>query len=655
MESVRFTGDVERLVSFISGPRLAYARYETALSQKFFALLDLVFADGDRIALVPWLVVDGMMLLEREYSPFIWPAHLRSLADDVVDDIEARIEPWLRSLVIARCENGAGERFFSHDSAFCGRVARAKEEGWLGATSAPSVLRDIAPHAYAARFSAERDVFVSGPGAANGAAFLAATSRVRAKLADGATAEAACIWFDLPVFSAGDVPAHDLYVGPRSAGATVETAIVLDAEPLPGERGIPLATPLPIEILVSFDLDDAPEAGRFAVRHSTRSARVSRVVTPAPTGGSSGRIALVAREDVLRVQDADSDAVSSLAAMLRDEGFSAEIVAPSHFRAERYDFVHVFGHRFARAIAPEVRAAAAAAIPIALTPYADDPQGEYVTGGAILRKLLQSCDDEGSRFEYLEALARRRLRDDDRPVEDEEATRELFAAAGVAFVTCPREDARIRSDFGFSGRTVMMPAIASSTNGAADVTWATGYADFALVTGAIAPAGNAYLVARAAASLGMPLVVCGHVTDAAYYTELRSVLGRTGIWLPAEVLGADGVRALLARARVVADASWSGHGLHRLATAICTGGSVVGSTAGYAGDVWAEAVPLADPASEASIAAALERAWNIDEAARLALLGRTVPIADPLAALVATVAGYQEAARAPDGALTQPS
>lgn len=653
MDRVRFARDPEALCAFLGAGRLGYARFETALAQKFFATVDLVFSEGGRVALVPWIVVDGPMLLERELSPFIWPAYLRGLDPDAVEEIEARIEPWLRARLIARNENGEDERFFLDDASFAQRVRYAKERGWLCAARSIRVLREIAPHAYAERF-VPGSAIVRGTGAANGAAFLAVANRETIGVLESERdVEAAKTWFDFESFRLDAPRSCDVYVGPRAFDPGSPTALLLDDVAAANERSVGVATPLPIEVMLSYDLDDAGEASRFCVRSRPRPARSSHVTVPSPAGGSGGRIALVAREDVLRVRDADSDAILALHAMLSAEGFDANIVTPSHFQCDGFDLVHVFGYRFAGAIAPQIARAAAAGIPIAVTPYADDPQGELALGTGTMRRLLQNSDDETQRSEYLHALARRRLRDEE-PVAlvDFASVTALCSAANVAFVTCAREEMRLRQAFSFAGVAVHTAAIAFPAGSGEDPSFATGYRDFALVSGAIAPEGNTYLIARAAARLGIPLVVCGDVTDAAYYPEVRAVLDRTGIWLPAKELPEAAVRSLAARARVVLDVSWSGYGLHRLATAACTGAAIVGSAAGYAGDVWGDGVHLADPASEESIAMALSAAWLAGEEHRRALVAKTVPLSDPLTALLTIVQGYQQAAKGPDTALT---
>lgn len=624
---------------------LAYARFETAFSHKYDGLIDLVFSDGRRIAVVPWLMIDGLMLLEAEVSPIIWPTPALALDPDVVDAIECRIEPWLRGRVIARFENAGDDRYFTNDPSLRELVGFAREQGWVGATASAQVLLDIAPHVYAVRFAKDARVLVAGRGAANGGALLAReASSIAIELDDDAVVQRAKQWFGIDAFTKSRPAACDLYVGPRRSVES-RTAVFLDEPADDAEVRIPIATPLPIEITVSFDLDDAAEAGAFAVRAVPRPARPSHVSVPAPTGGSGGRIALVAREDILRARDSDTEAVVSLHAMLAAEGFNAEITTPSHFHAEAYDLVHVFGWRFARAIRDEIASAVERDRPVVWTPYADDPSGELLAGLVTLPKLLQSSTDEILRYEYLEALARRRLVHDEPLPDFASDAIELAKAARVAFVTCPREEEHLRNRFKFTGQGLVLPAVASGTNTTEDATWVTGYSDFVLLASPIAPAANVYLAARGAIRAQLPFIVCGDVVDAAYYTALRAVLGRQGMWVPAGSLSEEARRSLFARAKVTVDVPWAGTGLQRLATAACAGSAIVASSSGYAADVWAESVCLADPASEESIAAAILRAWEMSDEDRRRLAARTATVADPLTVLVSTVAGYQQAAK----------
>jgi hypothetical protein len=641
-------GEHDVRARLIRAEHLVFARFETSMSHRYDGLIDLVFSDGAAYAIVPWISIDGLMLLEREFSPFTWPRWMTWLDDDQCDAIEARIEPWMRARVLARLENGSGERFFTDSNEIRGRIERAKGAGWLGAVDSRTVLEAIAPHRYAWRFARNAHVLIRGRGAIAGAALLARrASLVHAVAADAREAADARAWFGLDCFSADPVPerAWDLYVGPRQGAPAAAAAVFLDGEAVgASEVRVPIAQPLPPEIMISFDVDDAPEVRAISVAAPPREARRSALVAARIMGGSSGRVALVVREDCLRAADADTDAVIRLKQLLEQEGFAASIVVPSHLQSRDHDLIHVFGHRYAHAVIDELRSASQRGIPIVVTPYADDPRDEAHAQTHSLMAGLGATFDENQRADYLNALALRRLLATDLPADEPEApVRELFALARVCFVTCGAEETHVRQRYSFAGTVIPLPALASPLDGAADVAALVGTDDFVLAFGPVEARANQYLLARAAAAAGLPLVVCGTVVDAGYYRQMVQALGDDGMWLPPRQLTAEQQRGLLARARVAADVSWSGRGLHRLATAAAGRAALVTSSNGFGSAVWGAATVAADPASVDSIAAALRSVWDRAEALGTELAARTATVCDPFACVVSTVSGYQRA------------
>ena len=650
-DSLRPYADPSEKARIVRVEHLAYARFETTISHRVEGILDLVFESPEGTALVPWITLDGVMLMEREISPLIWPSWMRWLDPSQCDAIESRIEPWVRSRIVARLENGSGERFFDQSDALRERVAYARVAGWVCAAPSSDVLTSVAPHRYASRFASGAKALVCGAGAANGGALLTRrASSTTVVLSGDAEAQAARRWFGLDVFTAGDVArtGFDLYVGPRDPAVDARSCIELGGEMGAGALRVGIAQPLPLGIMVSFDLDDAPEVGAMWVTTPVTPGRTSSIVEPRSVGGSTGRVALVVREDFERAADADTDAVRVLSQGLEREGFAPRIVPPSHLEPADYDLIHVFGYRFAGAVVDRLDRAKALGIPIALTPYADDPEDRARTQSPNVLAALRSSFDETLRGDYLRALARGRLTSEETPPDDDlAAARRLFALAGVAFVTCAREEERIRSGFGFRGNVARATAYAHGLQGAADVAALVGTGDFVLVRGAVGGVGNQYLIARAAAACGLPLVVSGNVTDAGYYLQCAAALGDLGMWLPASWLSPEEEMGLVSRARVVADVGWSSQGLHRLATAGAAGCAIVASASGYAGDVWGNAVVTADPASLESMMSALRVAWDESAERGRALAGLTAAVCDPFATLVATVAGYQAVAGSP--------
>jgi hypothetical protein len=646
-ESLRFDSGSSDKSAIMRASNLAYARFETTISHRVEGLLALIFESPEGMAIVPWIALDGVMLMEREVSPLVWPSWMRWLDPQECDAIEARVEPWLFSRVLARLENDSGDRFFEASQALRERVSYARGAGWIGAASSNDVLSSIAPHRYAWRFSRGANALVKGAGAANGGALLSRrASSTTIVLEDTDAVNNARVWFDRDCFTA-KTPAQrwDVYIGPRDPGVDAATRIYLGGDATADELRVPIAKPLPLGIMVSFDLDDAPEIGAISVSTRAQLGRSSTIVEPQSVGGSTGRVALVVREDARAGADADTDAAEMLQAGLTREGFSPSIVTPSHFDGSAYDLVHVFGYRYAGTIIEQLEVARSRGVPIILTPYADDARDESRTQSNNVMSALAGSFDETVRGEYLTALAHRKLISSDQvPDLDLVPVLRLFELAGAACVTSAREEERIRAAFAYSGAVARVPAYAQRIAESIDVSAFVGGDDYVLVRGPLDWRSNQYLIARAAASVGLPLVVCGTVADALCYLKTCEALGELGMWLPSAGLRAEQERALVSRARVVADVSWSGAGLHRLATAAATRCALVASTNGYARDVWGDAVAMADPASVESIAGALRLAWDQSTERGLALAGITAAVCDPFAALVATVGGYQAAA-----------
>ena len=79
--------DLARLQSLMRAEHLIAARLEPVVQQRLDgATLDLIFAAGSSIAVVPLIDVDVVQFLEAEKDPLIWPGMVPQAAgDDVVD------------------------------------------------------------------------------------------------------------------------------------------------------------------------------------------------------------------------------------------------------------------------------------------------------------------------------------------------------------------------------------------------------------------------------------------------------------------------------------------------------------------------------------------------------------------------------------------
>jgi hypothetical protein len=130
---------------------------------------------------------------------------------------------------------------------------------------------------------------------------------------------------------------------------------------------------------------------------------------------------------------------------------------------------------------------------------------------------------------------------------------------------------------------------------------------YVLVHGPVESPGNQLLVARAAATLGIPIVVAGPVADPAYAELVREFAGE-GVRLIAEPsLGQ--AAALYRSAAIVADVAWMGRGHARIVEAARSGAATV-----LARTRWAD-LPIpgqwrVDPADVESVARGIGEAWD---------------------------------------------
>jgi len=610
-------------------------------------LLDLSFANDGRVVLVPFLLLHAAMLLVRETSPYIWPAWLPPLREHVALEIEERLDPWVKSLVVARFANEECFKLFGRNAQAHALAHRAREFGFLGAAPTDEAMRAIAPYVYAQRFSRGRRVSIDDAGGAAGAAILArSASSVRADLGDAERADAARRWFDLDAYGAGleEGPCDvSIVTGSRRGDGAVRIAI--GAEPGSGERRVAVATPIPPAVMVSFDPGDGSATQHLAVAAPPANARRSGLPAITVVGGSSGRIALVVRSDYLGSDDADADAAIAMSLRLSEQGFTPAVVPANHLRADNYDLIHVFGVRAAVAIEPELDRLGVPR-PVVLSPYADDIALEAEWGASIASSTLANAPDEMQRSIYFDAIGQRRL--EFTGAKRGTASLDVGAAvrrAAVVIASSEAEERRLRDEFG-ARQCRVVPGVLAAEPEAADVATLVGADDFILVHAPMEPRCNQFPLARAAAELGYPLVVVGSVQDTAFYGECCAVLGDLGIWIGSDQLGAAELAGLYARCRVFADASWSSNGLHRLLRAGSMGAALVAPSSGYAGSVWPGLARIVDPASMPSVREGLREAWQRAPELGPATASRTIEVADPFKSLVGVVTGYQVAASA---------
>lgn len=643
--------DVARL------PHLAFARIEPVVrGLRGGALMDLVFCSPDRVAVIPCIEIDPEMLLQRECSPFVWPHEsAMTLPNGAIEEFERVLLPWIESLTFGRQMNEQVSRSFGDRDA-AAIVSAAAEAGFLGVTSYGRVLQEVAPYLYAVRFSENQRVAIADPQGAFGAAILGAHAReVSADFGSEERRSLAERWYARRFARLSPGDAFDLGIAHTAAAIEANVRIVLDAQAQQGETQVEVATPVPTDIMLSYDPQDAPVCRRFVVQRSTaREMRPAFVpARPQPAGGSSGRVLFVLREDYLRAPDSDTDEAGALASLLRAEGFTVDLAAASRAVPSQYDLVHAFTLPRANELLPALQAARACGIPVVVSPLLDDICAQGVWGTGIVRALLRVSTDETDLEDNLDLVAQRRLdapgltSKRQEPFDGYEAAlRQALAIAGAALCASADEEALLRG-FGF-GRDVIStgPCLIAAAAGPAPFE-----GDFVLAHAPVEARSNLLLLVRAAVSARLPLVVAGPITDPEYAIAVKAQAGERVVFAgePDE----PAAEALYRRATIFADVAWIRFGTHRLFRAAASGAALVISGAPHVREMLGnDGVWEADPASQASIALALRDAW-IHARGGGGVISATArkagELADPRASLLATARAYAAAqgARAP--------
>ncbi|MDE2482981.1 MAG: hypothetical protein KGN02_12430 [bacterium] len=641
-EALRPRHDAAHLRALLRVESLVVARFEPMSSLRLEGYVDLVFERDDAWLVVPMLRVDGVSVMVPELAPIAWPSHVADLAGADTDAIDERIAGWLRSVSLARFVNDEQVRFFRSEPHLRDTFDRAREATLFGAAPLGDVLRSVGPAVYAQRLARDRSVALVGAQAPNGSAVLSSVARELAwTTGDARLDDLARRWFggvaSEPVRSERR---YDLYVGPRDHALDAPTSVFLDVA-RDGERAVVAVEPIPSDVMVSFDAEDAPSARAFAVTEAAVPLRLSRAIEPSRGGTSAGTIALVVRDDAERTPDADLDAARELARSLRAEGFDASVEIAGRVDPARVDVIHVFDLRHGAAMVQLLRDAEAAGTPVVVTPYADDRRDEAMVGASGSISIPRSSNDTVVFDEYARAFASRRISNLRSGVWYDDAASVLLARAGAAIVSSQAEAIFLRERFGYDRTTVPIAATIPLERPSDRIASLVGPDDFVLIHAPIEARCNQLFAVMAAERLGLPIVLLGPVADVEYYRYVNEGSGPRTVQLRDHELTPAEIAGLYGRARVVADVGWSARGLHRLARGGATGAALVANLSGYANDLWGDLAVLVDPASLDAIAEALRLAWEAQPRIGSAVAARTAERCDPFAGLVAVLSAYQ--------------
>lgn len=647
--------DEQQLREVVKLRSLAAARLEPIVrGLRGGALLDLVFCEEGRTAVLPAIEISAEMLMQRESSPFIWPESAGAvLREETAEEIERALLPWIESLTLARQCNAQTVRFFG-DAQARELFGEARKARFVGATPYADVLCDIAPYQYAVRFAQNGRIAIHDTHGAAGSVLLRRHAlEVRADLGDPQRNELALRWFGATHFGAIESPAaYSMWIGSSAeeqSGPRVR--ICLDVEIANG-TAVEVATPVPTDVMVSFDPGDAPVCRRFSVQvDAPREPRPSLLGAAATaSGGSSGRILLLMREDFARAPDADTDDALTLASHLRAEGFSVDLACASSAVVSAYDAVHAFTLARVDELAPALTLAHGAGIPVVLSPYLQDVSAQGAWGTGIVRALLRVARDEAELEDNFRLLEQRRLEGPGMSAQRQEpflgyqgAVRAALECAGAVLI-CSDAEERLVRDFGYAGPLVRTGA-AVALRPYETIDPIAGSGDFVLAHAPLEARSNLVLLVRAARTARLPLVILGPVIEPEYALALHEQADENVVFLAEPPPAA--AQALYRAARVYADVPWISFGPHRVLAAAACGAAIVTAAGGYAASILEhEHVSQADPASERSLTAALQDAWAaarerpelLEAAARAAAV-----LTDPRAALVAAVQAYAAA------------
>jgi hypothetical protein len=602
-------------IPVLDASRLAAVRVEPVLRQRRAALsLDLYLASDEGDTIVPLVLVDPAVLIDRDRDPLVFPFDAPG-DDRFARDVGERILPYLEQLILG------GERVVEHvlSLAPAPRLRAARAAGCFGAAPLRDALARLAPYRYARRFVRGRSVRIDAPDAVGGWALL--RGACAAGVAEARRDAAALAWYGDAPIAAG--PAEVAIVDAGADPGDAACVLRLDADPLTSsERAhqVEVIDPLPLDVGFVFDPVEGPVRRWFAVERAPDPA-IRRVPPrpPATAGSCAGRIAVIAgRADARLRPSADTDEADALLAALVAEGFDA-VQVPAPHELDRADLIHVVGTRDGRRVRAIVERARRAGTPVAVHAYDEDAAAGGWWGAEVTRYCFEYGSDDADVATYLGLLANGAVTVGEvganLPYAPEAAAVEDASAAlrqaSIVFAATREEAESLRRRTGRRGPIEIVAPLAAQAD-ASPIGHLVGGDRFVLVHAPIGPVGNQLLVARCAADASIPLVMTGPVADASYLERVRE-FGGAGLVVLAGEPSADVAAALRASAGVVVDAAWVGDGASRLAAAALAGARLVVANRRRF-DLPGVELRRFDPADAVALTRALGEAW--DEALR---------------------------------------
>ncbi|MGH7684355.1 MAG: hypothetical protein ACREMT_08420, partial [Vulcanimicrobiaceae bacterium] len=376
---------------------------------------------------------------------------------------------------------------------------------------------------------------------------------------------------------------------------------------------------VPLDVL--FDFSRNVRRGMPAFSVSARSERT--VASPAvpeeePVGGSIGRILFVLRRGARRFGGADVDYAETVAAAMRDEGFTVDVVDDLHgARQFAHDLIHAFGVADASQAVGCSLLAASLGIPFAIHPFYDAPGIGGYWGATVTPYCYRFMQDETS-IEQLVALMRdRRLALNTivattafHPTNPqwEDNVRAALSAADVVYAGGSAEEEALRAFVRDANVPIVPAPIAPVVAEPPAIDAMVGSEPYVLLHAPIESTQNQLQAVRAAQLADLTLVIAGPVADADYAAVVRSFAGDRTLLVgdpdPAVL------EALYRGAEVFLDAAWVGTGPARAARAFSRGAALAISSRSHPGDLGlGQFLCEVDPGDVDGMARGLGDAW----------------------------------------------